>query len=268
MKFTIAALATAVLAGMAHAEPVTVSNVGYYLDTIGANSIGVAGGGSTAGTPSTLFIANTSPGGGAGGTTASSAYLTTGTPTGGPVLGDSTGNFWVRRALNPVPADLDALKVVFSNGSDSTELITASLQGRTVMPLAIGFSLSGDPFSPLLSWTLPNGVDIDRIQMVFHNDNTNLEVGSRVTRSGSTTSLQLANALPEGFDIVFDLRLIDLDDRIQPGQNWGAADILSQSRTYISYTVPNRVPEPGTMLLLGIAGLAAGLMRRRSRMPA
>ena len=264
MKTMIAAGIAALLAGAATAEPVTVTNVGYFLDTIGSNSIGIAGGGSAAGTPSTLFIANTAPGGGAGGTTASATYLSTGNPAGNPVLADSTGNLWARRALNPGSVELDALRVVFSNGPDTTEVITASLQGRTVMPLAIDFTLSGDPFAPLLSWTLPTGVDIDRVQMAFHNDDTNLEVGTRVTRSGSTTSLQLINPLPAGFNIVFDLRLVDLDDSIQPGQAWGTANVLSQSRTYISYSVPTQVvPEPGMLALLGAAGLMAGLARRR-----
>lgn len=269
MRTMISALATAGawLATAAVAAPVSVSNVGYFLDTIGSNSIGIAGGGTAGGTASTLFIANTSPGGGAGGTTASASYVSTGNPTGAPVLADSSGTFWARRALNPGPVQLDALKVVFSNGPDTAEVITASLEGRTVMPLAIDFMLSGDPLQPLLSWTLPTGVDIDRVQVVFHDDDTNLEI-TRVTRAGTTTSFQLGSMLPEGFNIVFDLRLVDLDDRILPGDAWGAEDILSQSRTYISYTVPNQVPEPGSMLLLGIAGLAAGLLRRRTPTPA
>jgi hypothetical protein len=88
------AVTGALLATSASAVPVSVSNVGYFLDTIGSNSIGIAGGGSPGGTSSTLFVANTSPGGGAGGTTASATYVATSNPTLGPGLADSSGTFW------------------------------------------------------------------------------------------------------------------------------------------------------------------------------
>lgn len=245
------------------AAPVTASNVGYYLDTIGSNSIGISGGGSASGMRTTLFLANTTPTGGAGGTTATATIGPGNSPTSvGFIAGE---NLWARRAALD-DFQRNALSATFMNGPDSTTVLTRDLFGISNMPLAPSFTLSGDPFSPLLSWTLPegNGFDIDRVGLAFYNDDTNTEIGTRVFRSGATTSFQIRSVLPEGLNIVFDLRLFDLDDRILPGETgWGNGDILSLSRTYLAYSVPTRISEPAALSLVLIAGLAAAAARRR-----
>lgn len=251
--------ALALLATWAGAAPLTVSNAGYFLDTIGTNSIGIAGGGSPGGTATTLFVANTSPTGGTGGTTGAATIL--GTPT--SVVYSANENLWARRALLN-DFQRNALTVTFTNEVDSTVVVTRDLLGVNVMPLAPSFTISGDPFSPLLSWTLPDGtdIDIDRVGLVFYDDDTNIEIGARVFRPGTTTSYQIQGVLPEGLNLVFNLRLIDLDDRILPGMEWTTGDILSQSRSYLAFAVPNRVPEPGALSLVLLAGLAAPVARR------
>jgi hypothetical protein len=144
-------------------------------------------------------------------------------------------------------------------------VFTRDLFGLKVMPLVRSFTISGNPFSPLLSWTLPQGtgIDIDRVELVFYNDDNDTEIGTRVLRPGTTTSCQIQSVLPEGLDLVFNLRLLDLDDRVLPGTDWTAGDILSQSRRYWAYTVPNRVPEPGALSLVLLAGVAAAVIGRR-----
>ena len=224
--------------------------------TIGSNTIGISGVGLPGGRQTTLFIATTSPSGGSGGTTATATILGNSTTVGF----DANQNLWARRALLD-DFQRNALSVTFTNGGETTTVNTGSLFGINAMPLAIDFTISGDPFSPLLSWLLPvgQGIDIDRVSIAFFNDDTNAEIGTRVFRPGTTTSYQLQSVLPEGLNIVFDLRLIDLVDSIEPGQEWGAGDILSQSRTYLSYSVPARVPRARR------AGPCVARGRRRSR---
>ena len=154
-------------------------------------------------------------------------------------------SLWARRALLN-DFQRNALTVTFANQADSTVLVTRDLLGVNVMPLAPSFTISGDPFSPLLSWTLPDGtdIDIDRVGLVFYDDDTNIEIGTRVFRQGTTTSYQIQSVLPEGLNLVFNLRFFDLDDRVVPGStDWTNADILSQSRSFLAYTVPSRVPD-------------------------
>jgi hypothetical protein len=253
--------ALALVVTWAGAAPVTVSNAGYFLDNNGSNSLGISGGGSPGGTATTLFLANALPAGGAGGTTAAATIL--GTPT--SVAYSAGDNSWVRRAQLD-NFQRNALTVTFTNGADSTVVVTRDLFGVPVMPLAPSFTVGGDPFSPLLSWTLPDGpgIDIDRVGIVFYDDDTNLEIGTRVFLPGMAKNYQIQGVLPEGLKLVFSLRLFDLDDGIVPGSpDWTNADILSLSRTYLSYTVPHRVPEPGMPGLALLAGLAAALAGRR-----
>ena len=56
LAYTAAAGGLMSLAGAAHATPVTINYAGFFLDTIGTNTLGLAGGGSALGVPSTLFV--------------------------------------------------------------------------------------------------------------------------------------------------------------------------------------------------------------------
>ncbi len=241
----------------AHAAPITVSNAGYWLETVGTNTIGIAAGGTPAGTVTSLFVANTDP---LAGTTAT-ASLPSGATT-APVV-DPTG-LWARRALNPNAAQLAPLTVVFSNGPDQASFTGRDLTGLVAMPLVAGLSVNaaGNPLRPIVSWNLPAGAgDVDFIQIVFYNDDTNLEIGNRVTRPGDTTSFQFASDLPLNFNFVINVRLIDL---AVDGDPFVSGNIQRQSRAYINYTSP--VPEPTTALLLagGLAGLGWLQLQRRA----
>lgn len=239
----------------ADATPVTISNAGYWLETVGTNTIGIAAGGTPAGTVTTLFVANTDP---LPGTTAT-ASLPSGA-TGAPVP-DATG-LWARRALNPNAAQLAPLTVVFSNGPDQASFTGRDLSGLVAMPLVTGLTVAAgaDPFRPLVSWTTPaNTGDVDYVQIVIYNDDSNLEL-ARVTRPAGTTSFQFTNPLPASTPFAFNIRLFDAFDDNAP---FTSDNILRQSRAFINYVTP--VPEPATALLLA-AGLAAlGWQQRRSR---
>jgi hypothetical protein len=120
---------------------------------------------------------------------------------------------------------------------------------------------SVNPLSPRISWELPSGpgVDIDQIQLLFFNDDTDARVGGQPTLSGSTTSFQITSVLPAGFNLVTNVFLFDLIDDSQP---FVRENILRGSRAYVTYSSP--VPEPSTVLLM-VAGLAAMVgWRRRS----
>lgn len=242
----LAAAALAAAASAAQAVPVTITNAGYWLETVGPNTLGVPG--SAEGLVSTFFVANTDPPA-TGGTTASASI--NGNPVSAPVTVSS--GLWTRRATDPGAFQLQALSVTFDNGADSATFTGQSLLGLSPMPLAPSFQADGsaDPLAPLLSWTLPSGAgDIDRVQLVFYNNATDAEIGSRITLPATATSYQLLGPLPAGLDLTINLRFVDLADDAAP---FDAGNVLRLSRSFVNH-LTSPVPEPGTWVML-----AAGL---------
>lgn len=250
------------LSGWVMADPITITNAGYWLESVGPNTVGVAGGGEPGGRLRTFFISNdTNPSGGAG--TTATATFGDGSVAPSPFF---QNNEWARGFASTsglLPAALKGYNVQFANGSDSANFMGQNLENVTPLPLALNLTVDGsvNPLSPLISWQLPSGpgVDTDRIQLLFFNDDTDARVGGQPTLSGSTTSFQITSVLPAGFNLVTNVFLFDLIDDSQP---FVRENILRGSRAYVTYSSP--VPEPSTMLLI-VAGLGAMVgWRRRS----
>lgn len=257
----VAAVALAASSLSAVASAVNIDFSGYWLETVGTNTINLAGGGSAGGTVSTLFIAQTTPTA-AGGTTATARYADSSATT-APVLDSPT--LWARRVLNPTDLQKQGLIVDFSNGTDTTTFVGRDLRGLQAMPLVQNLFVdpTGQPFGPLITWDLPldslGGIDL--VQLVFYNDDTNLEVGTRQLLASTATSFDISDsALPEGFNLVVNVRLIDLFD---PQARFSNENIQRASRSYVTYTARAEVPTPGSAALAGIALFALVLARRR-----
>lgn len=239
----------------AKAVPVTVNYAGWFLDNVGTNTLGIAGGGTDGGTPTTLFVASTTPSVSAG---TMGAAFQNGALIGG--LFPSGAAEVARRTSNPVPSQLTPLTVAFVNGADSTVFVGRDLSGLSQMPLVTGVSLdvSADPFRPTVSWSLPGGAgDVDHVQIVFFNNTTNNEVGSRVTLAPDATSFTFGSSIAPSFDLTINVRLIDTFDDSLP---LTTGNVQRMSRAYINYLAP--VPEPGAWALMA-AGLGALAWRRR-----
>ena len=68
---------------------------------------------------------------------------------------------------------------------------------------------------PVVSWATPAAGltgDVDFIQLVLHNDDTDLQVGNFVTRPAIARSFQFLNRLTPNYILVIDVRLLDLFD--------------------------------------------------------
>lgn len=191
-----AVVACTLSAGGAFAVPVAITYAGYWHETVGSNSLGHAGGGSTAGTPTTLFVAETDPGPG-GGTTASASFAGVATNAPTPV-----GVVWTRRKSNPGADQLEALTVEFRNGADTASFTGRSLASVVPMPLVGGLAVDAShlPLQPRINWTLPDGsgIDIDRVQLVFYSNITKAEIGSRVTLGPLATFYLIRNVPQHG----------------------------------------------------------------------
>ncbi|MBC7942396.1 MAG: PEP-CTERM sorting domain-containing protein [Chitinophagaceae bacterium] len=246
--WAVTGVAAAVFSLPAVAVPIAVSNTGYWLETVGTNTLNIAGGGSPSGLLRTLFVANTNP---LAGTTATASF--SGTPTFAPTV-DVTG-LWVRGSINPSAAQLAALTVDFANGGDTASFTGRSLAGLSPLPLVQNLQVET---SGLVSWSLPPAPgDYDVIQVVFYNDTTNLEVGTRVNLGTSASTLTLSVLPP--FPLVINVRLIDLFD---DNAAFTTDNILRESRAYVTL-----VPEPASAGLWvgGLALIAAAAARRRKR---
>ena len=241
-KARLSACAAALYAGAALAEPISVSNAGYWLETVGSNTIGLANGGSAPGINTTLFVANTSPDI-TGGTTASA------TQNGASVGAVGVdGVLWARRILNPSATQVTPLAVTFTNGANQASFTGRDLTGLSPMPLVSNLQISGagNAFSPTVTWTLPTAAaagDVDFVQLVFYNNTTDAEIGTRVTLAATATSFQ-TTALTPGLDFVVNVRLIDLFD---DSAAFTTGNIQRESRAFAGYVVP--VPEPGAAAL-------------------
>ena len=258
-RLSLFACAVTLYAGEAASVPITVSNAGYWLETVGTNTIGIANGGSAQGISTALFVANTTPDT-TGGTTATA---TQNGVAAGAVGVD--GVLWARRVLNPTATQLTPLTVTFTNGADQAAFTGRDLTGLSAMPLVGNLQVSntGNAFIPSVAWALPTAAgagDVDFVQLVFYNNATDAEIGTRVTLASTATSYQLTTTLPANFDLVVNVRLIDLYD---DNAAFVSGNIQRESRAYANYITP--IPETGTavMTLLGLAVLSWRARPRR-----
>lgn len=246
----------------AMAAPVTINSAGYWLENVGSNTVGI---GPPGGGARTFFISNDTSPSATAGTTATAAFPDS---SAAPAPGFNGVN-WVRGIPSTSPdyaKSLGGYDVTFTNGGDTAVFEGQDLRGVELLPLALNLSVDGssNAYSPRVTWTLPSGagVDVDRIQLLFYNDDTDAQVGGQPTLGGGATSFDITGPLSAGFNLVVNVFLFDL---IDDTAGFGRDNILRGSRAYVNYTAPLAVPEPTSMLLaLAALGILVGTSRLRA----
>jgi hypothetical protein len=153
-------------------------------------------------------------------------------------------NFCARTvAFNP--ALTGAWTLTFQNGSDSATAVTPPLgaAAATPAPFPTNVTISGDGFTPTLSWSVPSGYSPDAVRVnIFDKSAPSLPNGTRdvvhsTTLPGSATSfvvpttLSSGQPLKEGNAYVLNILLITAS-----APPVGNANIVKESSAFFDFT--------------------------------
>lgn len=231
----------AVAASGSWAAPITVTQVGQYLENWSETSLGFTPG------RRVTITANANPNGGQG---------TTGTATRG---GTTVAMNWIGTTANPnqftatrfpdpnLPLPTGAWTLNFQNnvGTPNTATVTTpNLVGATLMPFATDVAVSGDSFTPTVSWQVPSGAPVDGIRInIFDGGRLNLagtaaDLVYSASFNGQMRSFEVPSVLANGIALqanhryTMEIGLLDTRD----GQIPGSTNVLSRSRLFVDFT--------------------------------
>lgn len=163
-----------------------------------------------------------------------------------------SSNHWARSA-DPDSLPDGGWAITATNGSDtSAPAFTPTLFGASVMGFAQGTAIAQNGQSPTFSWTLPYGSTVNAVTFVVRDvADVRNGVSTMVYRkslSPGTTSFTVApgdagfllgSSLELGRQYAVELQLQDTRDN---STNGAFANVLSQSRTFVHFSLSNAAP--------------------------
>ncbi|MFT3819776.1 MAG: PEP-CTERM sorting domain-containing protein [Rubrivivax sp.] len=251
------------------ATPISVTQTYQFLDNVSPNALGITAGqrqqfGSTCvvltGNPCAPQDLSNAQG------TAVTATQGGMTLTLGFVASALSSNHWAY-AGNPALLPDGNWNLFATNGANSASAVTPTLAGASAMGFAQGTAIQQNGQTPTFTWALPaTGAAVDAVTFVVRDvaDVRNgistmifrksLEAGATsFTLAPGDSGFLLGNALEFGRQYAIELQLQDTRNNTSNGAFF---NVLSQSRTFLSFTLSNA--NPGVPQYLPMLDLSGG----------
>jgi hypothetical protein len=152
-------------------------------------------------------------------------------------------DFAASHPYDPVLAD-NAWEITFTNGSETVDVSTPIPGAAASMPFVENFSLMAGGTTPTFTWTVPDGIEANRVELRIYDLESFLDSGiasvALLTRlPGNTTTY----TPPEGF--LLEHHLYSVDVQLDDQDDSPSKRLLSRSRSFFDFSTADVVLPPG-----------------------